>query len=206
MPHRVADFFRSHAHSDLPTDLKKTSRRSSSSRPSIGDRSPSSSNSSLHSEDFNVKMVGPKVGGKRLSIPGLGSPKSSSTRIPQHHNVTLEVLIESPPLVFYGAATASSGALLSGTLVLNINEDFLSFDNFKMKLALEVTQKKPFHAHCHECAHQNTDLQNWKFMEGPATLKKGEPASKPITGNTNSLQANTHFPSVSSFPVTTLLR
>jgi len=140
----------------------------------VSDRKYSSSGSSVLSEDFNVKMVGGKVGGKRLSLPGMGSPKTSSSKLPQHHNATLEVLMESPPLVFYGAANASSGALLSGTLVLNINEDFLSFEEFKMKLALEVTQKKPFHAHCHECAHQNTDLQNWKFMEGPATLKRGK--------------------------------
>ena len=155
---------------DISTDLKKgpKSSKRSSSRPSIKDRTPSSSGSSLHSDDNSVKMPT-----KRLSL-GLHSPKTSLTKIPQHHNASLDMLIESPPLVFYGAATASSGALLSGQLLLNINEDFVSFDDFKMKLAIEVTRKKPFHAHCEECAHQNTELQNWKFMEGPATLRRGE--------------------------------
>ncbi|KAH6724225.1 hypothetical protein BKA61DRAFT_25824 [Leptodontidium sp. MPI-SDFR-AT-0119] len=175
MPHRVttgvATFFRSHTNSfDISSDLKKGPKapKRSSSRPSISDRTPSTSGSSLHSEDNCVKMPT-----KRLSL-GLHSPKTSLTKIPQHHNASLDMIIESPPLVFYGTATASSGALLSGQLILNINEDFVSFEDFKMKLAIEVTRKKPFHAHCEECAHQNTELQNWKFMEGPATLRRGE--------------------------------
>lgn len=204
MPHRVATFFRSHTNSfDLSTDLKKGPRRSSSSRPSISNRSPSSSGSSFHSEDHSVKMPG----SKRLSLVGLHSPKSSSTKIPQHHNAALDMIIESPPLVFYGAATASSGALLSGQLIVNVNEDFVAFEDFKMKLAVEVTRKKPFHAHCEECAHQNTELQKWKFMEGPATLRRGELPRIHLVHfavHANDLQANTHSPSASSYQATCL--
>ncbi|KAL2075563.1 hypothetical protein VTL71DRAFT_506 [Oculimacula yallundae] len=170
MPTRVATFFRSHTNSfEVTAESKKTPKatKRSSSRPKIEDRTPSAS-SSLHSEDNSVKMPS-----KRLSL-GLSSPKASLTKIPQHHNASLEMIIESPPLVFYGAASSSSGALLSGQLILHINEDFVSFENFNMRLAIEVTRKKPFHAHCEECMHQNTELQNWKFMEGPATLRRGE--------------------------------
>jgi hypothetical protein len=64
--------------------------------------------------------------------------------------------------------------LLSGQLVLNIHEDFMAIDSFKMRLALEVTRKKPFHAHCQECSKQCTDLTTWNFLQGPATLQRGE--------------------------------
>ncbi len=112
--------------------------------------------------------------GKRLSFAGLHSPKTSSTKIPQHLPATLSVVMESPPLVFYGPAASSTGALLSGQLVLNIYDDAMAIESFKMRLALEVTRKKPFHAHCQECAHQSTDLTTWTFLAGPATLRKGE--------------------------------
>jgi hypothetical protein len=175
MPHampRVATFFRSHSHAfDLPTDLKKASRRPSSSRPKFSDRSPSSSGSSLASDDRSVKMP---ENHKRLSLVGLHTPKTSSSKLPQHQQATLDVVIESPPLVFYGAAASSTGALLSGQLCLNIHEDFLAIESFKMKLALEVTRKKPFHAHCPDCSNDSTDLTTWNFLHGPATLKRGE--------------------------------
>lgn len=50
----------------------------------------------------------------------------------------------------------------------------MAIDTFKMRLALEVTRKKPFHNHCQECSHQSTDLTTWTFLQGPATLAKGE--------------------------------
>jgi len=111
---------------------------------------------------------------KRLSLVGLHTPKTSSSKLPQHQQATLDVVIESPPLVFYGPAASSTGALLSGQLCLNIHEDFLAIESFKMKLALEVTRKKPFHAHCPDCSNDSTDLTTWNFLHGPATLKRGE--------------------------------
>ena len=175
MPHAIPRFFRNHTSSfDIQTDHKKGKRRSSSTkRPAFSDRSPSSSGSSLASEDRSVKMPDSH---KRLSLVGLHSPKSSSSKIPQV--ASLDITIESPPLVFYGPAASSSGALLSGQLVLNIHEDFMAIDSFKMRLALEVTRKKPFHAHCPECSKQCTDLTTWNFLQGPATLRRGESSSE----------------------------
>src|ERR1700709_1694479 len=113
MPHRVATFFRTHANSfDIPTELKKGPRRSSTSRPHP-DRTSSSSGSSLVStEDRSAKM--PQEPHKRLSlsIAGLHSPKSSSKSL-SNSSASLKVNIESPPLVFYGTTTGSTGALLS---------------------------------------------------------------------------------------------
>jgi hypothetical protein len=194
---RVSTFFRNHTGSfELPTDLKKSKRRSpSTKRPAFSDRSPSSSGSSLASEDRSVKMP---ENHKRYSLVGLHSPKTSLSKIPQL--ATLDVTIESPPLVFYGPASSSSGALLSGQLVLNIHEDFMAIDSFTMRLPLEVTRKKPFHAHCQECAKQCTDLTTWKFLQGPATLRRGESTCESFAHDcTNPSQANIISHSASFF-------
>lgn len=112
-------------------------------------------------------------GHKLLSL-GLISPKSSSTKLATHHSATLDFLIESPPLVFYGPSASSSGALLSGQLIFNIHEDVMAIENFNMKLVLEVTRKKPFHSHCPECTSSNSDLTTWNFLANPTTLRRGE--------------------------------
>ncbi|KAA8567648.1 hypothetical protein MFRU_010g02200 [Monilinia fructicola] len=170
----VTSFFRSHSHPfDLPTEGKKGPRRNSGSRPSLKSRTPSSSASSI-TDDKVSKMPDHSLPHKRISIPGLHSPKTSSKSVPQYHGATLECAIESPPLVLYGSTSASTGALLSGQLKLHIHDEKFAIESFKMRLAVEVTQKKPFHAHCQECSHQSKDLTTWNFLQGPATLRKGE--------------------------------
>jgi hypothetical protein len=173
MPGRVATFFRSRTESfDLPASTKKGIRRSSSSRPN-SNRTPSSSGSSLAStEDRSVKMPDEN---KRfsLSMPGLHSPKTSSKSL-AHAPAKLKFSIESPPLVFHGSITGSTGALLSGQLTLQVHEDFLAIETFKMRLALEVTRKKPFHSHCQDCSNASTELTTWNFFQGPATIPRGE--------------------------------
>jgi hypothetical protein len=169
MPH--LGFFRSHTTSfDLPTELKKGPRKFSNSRPSSTARSASSSGSSLTSNDGSVKMP---EGHKRLSL-GLISPKTSSGKLSAHQTATLDVVIESPPLVFFGPASSSSGALLSGQLILQVHEEAIAIEDFKMRLVLEVIRKKPFHSHCAECTTTTNDLTTWNFLAGPATLRRGK--------------------------------
>lgn len=76
--------------------------------------------------------------------------------------------------MFYGASDSSTGALLSGQVKVTVNEDVMPIESMNFKLVLEVTRKKPFHAHCAECLSQNTELTKWNFMAGPATLKRGK--------------------------------
>jgi hypothetical protein len=91
------------------------------------------------------------------------------------------VEIESPPLVFLGPIATSTGALLSGQLKLNVTDEKLDIESFEMKLAVEVKMKKPFHAHCDECAQQTTDLTTWKFLHTPTSFNQGmSPASTPL--------------------------
>lgn len=76
--------------------------------------------------------------------------------------------------MFYGTTTSSTGALLSGQLKLDVTDEKWAVETFEMKLVVEVTMKKPFHAHCEECTHQTTDLTTWKLLQAPTTLNHGE--------------------------------
>lgn len=92
---------------------------------------------------------------------------------------TLSVNIESPPLVFYGGAATSTGALLSGQLKLDVGDDELEVQGFDMRLAVDVTMKKPFNANCSDCATKTSDLTAWKFLPDTTILGKGEPSLFP---------------------------
>lgn len=174
---RVAGFFsRSHSHpfEISQQDPKKAVRSLSnhfSSRPST-DRT-SSSSSSVASDDLVTRMPDVPGHNKRHSLT-MNSPRSSSKSLPQvHGHGKLRVEIESPPLVFFNTAQNSTGALLSGQLKFDITDEKMVIEKFEMKLVVDVKMKKPFHAHCTDCAHQSTELNSWNFLQGPATFNKG---------------------------------
>ncbi|KFY27008.1 hypothetical protein V493_03742 [Pseudogymnoascus sp. VKM F-4281 (FW-2241)] len=87
---------------------------------------------------------------------------------------TLSINIESPPLVFYGGASTSTGALLSGQLKLDVGDDELEVQGFAMRLAVDVIMKKPFNATCPDCTTKTSDLTSWNFLPDTTTLGKGE--------------------------------
>jgi hypothetical protein len=138
--------------------------------------------------------------------PGCPSPYRIDTLISQpilerHYApiTTLTINIESPPLVFYGGASTSTGALLSGQLKLDVGDDEMEIQGFAMRLAVDVNMKKPFNATCPDCATKSSDLTSWKFLPETTILRKGKPSSlPPTTTPTNSTQANTSSPSPSS--------
>ena len=117
---------------------------------------------------------------------------------------TLSINIESPPLVFYGGASTSTGALLSGQLKLDVGEDDFEVQGFAMRLAVDVTMKKPFNATCPDCTTKSSDLTSWKFLPVTTILGKGKPLPpSPPHPPTNITQANTSSPSPSSSPANT---
>lgn len=174
MPHFTTFFRPAHTSSfDPPTDIKKTNRRSSSSKrtkPKIGERSPSSSGSSLISQDGSVKM--PENPLKRLS--NILQPKHSASTL-QQQSASVELVIESPPLVLYGSAASSSGALASGVLKITVHDETWNICTMKMKLNMEIKRKKPFHSGCPECTHEVTKMEDWNFLTAPVTtLSRGK--------------------------------
>ena len=87
---------------------------------------------------------------KRRSLTDMAfstSKKNPKTATPTP-TATLAIEMESPPLVFYGSTTQSSGALLSGQLNLSVAIPSINITVFEMKLFARVTTKRPDqHAH-----------------------------------------------------------
>ena len=109
----------------------------------------------------------------RLSFPHFGRSSKDS-----HHSnapAFLDWKLESPPIVLYGNAEESSGALVSGQLFLHLKEG-IEVDSFHAALRIHVTQKRPFTVGCHDCTNQYTELKKWTFLQQPLSLSKGEHA------------------------------
>lgn len=114
----------------------------------------------------------------RLSFPGIHLGRSSSSKdglFGTSAPATLDWKLESPPIVFYGDAENSSGALVSGQLYLDVRkEEGIELESFDATLNIHVVQKRPYVAHCNECANQYTELKKWIFLERPLVLAKGK--------------------------------
>ncbi|OIW22781.1 hypothetical protein CONLIGDRAFT_586634 [Coniochaeta ligniaria NRRL 30616] len=114
----------------------------------------------------------------RISFPSIHIGRSSSskdglfgTNVP----ATLDWKLESPPIVFYGDAENSSGALVSGQLYLDVRkEEGIELESFDATLNIHVVQKRPYVAHCNDCTNQYTELKKWIFLERPLVLAKGK--------------------------------
>lgn len=92
-----------------------------------------------------------------------GSPKLAPAK-----PASLEIDMESPPIVFYGPPNQSTGALLSGQLILTPNEPEISIKTFEMVLQAKVTTKHPVKTDCPDCMTKTTELFRWKFLSEPA--------------------------------------
>ena len=121
---------------------------------------------------------------KGSNTPSLKSAKPTDT---------LDLIIESPPAIFYGAASNSTGALYSGRLKLKVvTAPEIVLTKFNMKLVAVTTMKKPVAKDCGECSEKGTKLHDWNFLSGPKTLGTGEhhfPFSHLIPGH---LPTTTH--------------
>ena len=109
----------------------------------------------------------------RISFPSIHFGRSSKDGHPASA-ATLDWQLESPPLVMYGDAETSSGALLSGQLFLNVKEEGLEVESLYASLSIRVTQKKPFANHCVECAGQRTELKRWELLPHVLAMAKGK--------------------------------
>ncbi|KAI1636261.1 hypothetical protein F4809DRAFT_662712 [Biscogniauxia mediterranea] len=199
MPHRVVDFFRSSNDSihNIKASVQRissptTHTRSSSSRERTSRTSSyassidesaeeqSRTHSSHHHHHHNpisaapaVKMPEPVKEKHRLSFPGLhlGGPKLHKDQS-QNPHASLDWKIESPPAVMHGSTEESTGALVSGQLLLCVKEEVFEVESFDAKLEIHVMQKRPFNHHCQSCQHQRTELKTWSLLREPTTLSK----------------------------------
>ena len=108
----------------------------------------------------------------RTSSPGKSSPKSSPKMGPAKP-AKLVVDMESPPLVFHGTTVHSTGALLSGQLLLTVTDAEITLQDFTMVLEARVTTKKPVAKDCPDCVTKVNQLFSWTFLSEPTLFKKG---------------------------------
>ena len=112
------------------------------------------------------------LGGKGSNTPAKGSPKNSPKLTPTKP-ATLAIDMESPPLVFYGPPSQSTGALLSGQLLLTVTDPDIKLQSFQMVLVARVTNKRPISKDCPNCQVKDTQLFTWKFLTEPTHYKDG---------------------------------
>ncbi|MCJ1372041.1 hypothetical protein MMC20_003262 [Loxospora ochrophaea] len=104
----------------------------------------------------------------------------------------LEIVVESPPVVFYGSKRQSTGALFSARLNVLVLEPCVRLQALQVKLTGKATFKKPAARGCRGCAAREKDIRSWRFLSGPAALGQGThsfPFSHMIPGH---LPATTH--------------
>jgi arrestin-related trafficking adapter 1 len=82
-----------------------------------------------------------------------------------------DIIIESPPLVFYGSTSNSTGALLSGRLKLDVTDPSgeVVLNKLVMTLNAAINTKKPVAKDCPECMKRVNDLKTWNFLSEPKT-------------------------------------
>ena len=100
--------------------------------------------------------------------PTRKSSAKNSPKLAPVKAATLQIDMESPPIVFYGQPGQSTGALLSGQLILTPHEPEISVKTFEMVLQAKVTTKRPVKQECPDCTTKTTELFRWKFLSEPA--------------------------------------
>ena len=109
--------------------------------------------------------------GGRTSPAHKNSPKNSP-KIGPAKPAKLEIDIESPPLVFYGTPSGSSGALFSGQLLLTVLDPEIELRTFEMSLIATITTKKPVSKDCPDCAMKTNELKKWIYLTEPTRFPK----------------------------------
>lgn len=120
-------------------------------------------------------------------IEGKKSPK-----VEAHMAASMNMNVESPPVVFYGSPQSSTGAIFSGQLAINVHEPYVTINRFEMRLLAVVSTKKPVAPHCADCTTQTTEIHTWEFLTHPVSLRHGlhsYPFSHLLPGH---LPATTH--------------
>lgn len=104
---------------------------------------------------------------RKLSLPFGGKKEQQCAA------VSLDWKLESPPIIFHGNSDDSTGALLSGTMIMDVHQESIELDSFNASLNIHVNHKQPFHKDCSECANQYTELKAWTFVDHPSVIYKG---------------------------------
>ena len=152
-----------------PLENRRQSRESLERLPSA-ERKPSAVMDFFSKEKRHSGLGG--KGGKGSNSPSKGSPKNSPKLAPVK-SAMLAIDMESPPLIFYGNPNQSTGALLSGQLLLTVTDPEINLQSFHMVLNARITNKRPITKDCPNCQVKNTQLFAWNFLTEPTKYKAG---------------------------------
>lgn len=121
-----------------------------------------------------------KKGMAKLNLPGRSSPPSESRRkskdsprVGPAKPAKLVVEMESPPIVFHGGTDSSTGALLSGQLVLTVTDAEVNLSSFGMTLNAKLMTRRPVTKDCPDCCTKKSEIFMWKFLSEPKRFEKG---------------------------------
>ncbi|ORY76091.1 hypothetical protein BCR37DRAFT_351612, partial [Protomyces lactucae-debilis] len=84
-----------------------------------------------------------------------------------------DLAFESPPLVCFGPASESSGALMSGNLKITIMADVLELTQVSMELVATISTRRPIHPNCKACRSRTSTMKKWNFFEKSLQLQRG---------------------------------
>lgn len=122
--------------------------------------------------NLNKKHSSDKKDKKDRSV---SKDQQAAPRLPMKPKpITMDLLMESPPILMLDPASVSSGALISGRLQVTpqVNETIL--ESITMFLECTTTTKRPVQERCRECMTQVKDLYEWKFLAKPKFFGQAE--------------------------------
>lgn len=199
MPHfdRVANLFRSSTeHHNLAAVKASFFSHTSNSldrvpSPAVPDENDDSDDNTEHHETDEDNTAAsrppsPPTGSRLVSLTKMQQTVDNTRRKHLRRHFTfpwpgrespdpaaLDCLLESQPVVFYGSPDDSSGAPVSGQLVLEVFDEQLEVINLEVSIVVRVVQRRPFQGHCKECEVREEELKDWKFLHRQLTLPKG---------------------------------
>ncbi|KAL9115065.1 MAG: hypothetical protein Q9227_000859 [Pyrenula ochraceoflavens] len=117
---------------------------------------------------------------RQSSADTLNSPRQKPSGAPKPK---IDVLIDSPPLVFYGPPNNSSGALVSGSIKVGVSEPHEKVDlkSLVLRITATVRTKKPVSSNCSQCKDRIQDLRKETLLSSPKTIRKGQEEEFPLS-------------------------
>lgn len=95
---------------------------------------------------------------------------------------TLQIRMESPPIVLYGTPVDLAGAIVSGLIFLDTTDDATKIDFVTLKIVQRIRYSKPFMISltsvtlCKDCQVRSTDISRWNVVNAPTVFNKGRHA------------------------------
>lgn len=95
---------------------------------------------------------------------------------------TLQIRMESPPIVLYGTPVDLAGAIVSGLIFLDTTDDTTKIDFVTLKIVQRIRYSKPFMISltsvtlCKDCQVRLTEISRWDVVKSPTVFNKGRHA------------------------------